>query len=150
MNTEQVQSNKEQESGIIQLGVKFEETQVALFAADILTSEEYHRVYRERTLSPEHELMAAVLEQATADFQKCSTASDNKGKKRFAEAESWFLDGDADWTFSFENICAVLGLDPDYLRQGLLRWKQARLPERSIALMSPRRKRHRVRFLTAA
>jgi len=31
-----------------------------------------------------------------------------------------------DWIFSFVNCCDALGIEPDYLRQGLLRWKQGR------------------------
>ena len=26
------------------------------------------------------------------------------------------------WPFSFENVCGILKLDPDYLRRGLFRW----------------------------
>jgi hypothetical protein len=146
MTTKQIPSHEEQERAIIQLG----ETQVAPFEADILTSEEYHKVYRKRSLSPEHELMIAVLEQATAEFQKYSAAHNSKGRKLFADAEGWFLDGDTHWTFSFENICAVLGLDPQYLRQGLRRWKRERWPKRSVIPMNLRRKRQKMRFLAAA
>jgi len=38
--------------------------------------------------------------------------------------EEWFLNDDPRWLFSFLNICAVLGLDPGYIRLGLKRWQQ--------------------------
>ena len=38
------------------------------------------------------------------------------------------MEKNSDWPFSFENICEVLGFDPAYLRQGLLRWKRKKLP----------------------
>jgi hypothetical protein len=29
---------------------------------------------------------------------------------------------DGDWVFSFENVCEHLGLNPAYVREGLMRW----------------------------
>ena len=80
----------------------------------------------------EEKLMQAVLENAIEYFQKYVLATDEKGKKLFQEAEEWILDKDRDWFFSFENICEVLGLHPDYMRQGLLCWKETRLKGHSI------------------
>ena len=80
----------------------------------------------------EERLMQAVLENAIEYFQKYVLAKDERGKKLFQEAEEWILDKDSDWFFSFENICEVLGLHPDYMRQGLLCWKETRLKGRSI------------------
>ena len=34
------------------------------------------------------------------------------------------MDRNDDWLFSFENLCEVLGLDPDFVRSGLARWKE--------------------------
>lgn len=47
--------------------------------------------------------------------------------KKFREAEDWFLDERNDEIFSFVSICEQLGINPKYLRQGLLRWKQKKL-----------------------
>ena len=80
----------------------------------------------------EEKLMQAVLENAIEYFQKYVLAKDERGKKLFQEAEEWILDKDSDWFFSFENICEVLGLHPDYIRQGLMCWKEARLNGPSI------------------
>jgi hypothetical protein len=78
----------------------------------------------------EEKLMLAVLESAVEDFQKYVLARKPRGKKLFQEAEEWFLERDSDELFSFENICGTLQLHPDYLRQGLLRWKEAKLNSR--------------------
>ena len=80
----------------------------------------------------EERLMQAVLENAIEYFQKYVLAKDERGKKLFQEAEEWILDKDSDWLYSFENICEVLGLHPDYIRQGLMCWKETRLKGRSI------------------
>ena len=48
-------------------------------------------------------------------------------KRLFQEAEDWILEKNSDWFFSFENICETLQLHPDYIRQGLICWKEAKL-----------------------
>jgi hypothetical protein len=38
-----------------------------------------------------------------------------------------------DGLFSFDTVCETLGINPEYVRQGLLRWKKKRLPKHSDA-----------------
>ena len=71
--------------------------------------------------------MFAVLESAVEDFQKYFFARNRGTKKLFQETEEWLLEKDSDELFSFENICETLQLHPDYIRQGLMVWKEARL-----------------------
>lgn len=66
-------------------------------------------------------LMRAVLEDAVHCFQKTQGVEASRLAK---EAEDWFFTDDQQWPFSFINICAVLGLDAEYLRKGLRRWQQ--------------------------
>ena len=70
--------------------------------------------------------MVAVLEEALADYQRCWKARDKKGMERFADAQAWILESNSEWIFSFVNCCEVLGVEPGYLRQGLLCWKQGK------------------------
>jgi hypothetical protein len=67
--------------------------------------------------------MLAVLEDAVTCFQKYALAYNGKGKRPFCEAEDWILEKNSKWFFSFENICAALGLDPNYVRRGLTHGK---------------------------
>jgi hypothetical protein len=71
--------------------------------------------------------MLAVLEDAIGCFQNfvCATTTDRRNG--FLEAEKWFNEEESEWIFSFENICDVLRLDPQYLRQELISWKGKRL-----------------------
>ena len=90
----------------------------------------------------EEALMLAVLEDAIETFQVYVLAENKRGKKLFREAEEWILEKDSDWFFSFENICEVLALDPNYLRLGLMRWKEAKLkghPEAKVYSLASRR-----------
>ena len=89
-------------------------------------------VYKKTLREGEERLMLAVLESAVEDFQKYVLARKPRGKKLFQEAEEWFLEKDSDELFSFENICETLQLHPDYIRQGLLLWKEAKLKALSV------------------
>jgi hypothetical protein len=115
-----------QEDEIVEGETRVDEKLIRLFENDVLAPEDFIRVYRTRPFSPEHKLIAAVLEEALIDYQRCSNAHDNKERERFAEAQAWILETDTEWIFSFVNCCEVLGIAPDYLRQGLLRWKQGK------------------------
>jgi hypothetical protein len=78
---------------------------------------------RGRHGSPESLLMFAVLEDAISCFQQYAWASSRCGKALFREAENWLMVEKSDRLFSFENVCEVLGLDPAYIRAGLMRWR---------------------------
>lgn len=74
----------------------------------------------------EERLMLAVLQDAVECFQEHVVAQYVWEKKLFQEAEDWILEKNTDWPFSFENICETLQLNPDYIRRGLLVWKEAK------------------------
>jgi hypothetical protein len=74
---------------------------------------------RSEHLEPEKSLLAAILEDAIQEYRKYSRSHDANGKKRFREAEEWIMRGGNDWIFSFDNVCDLLALDPEYVRRGL-------------------------------
>lgn len=114
--------------------LSMDEKLASLFQPDTLLPEQFLETFRRRShLEPEKTLMLAVLEDGIACFQKYLLARDSRGKALFQEAERWIMEQDSDWLFSFENICEALGFEPDYLRAGLLRWKEARLSRRPKA-----------------
>lgn len=69
-------------------------------------------------------LMRAVLEEAIHCLQQQSLKSGQRAQRLTRETEAWFFTDDSCWVFSFVNICAVLDLDPAYIRQGLMQWRQ--------------------------
>lgn len=83
------------------------------------------RLLKKKNREREEALMLAVLSDAIECYQKYLFAKDEKGKRLFQEAEAWILEKNSDWIFSFDNICELLCLQPDYIRQGLLCWKGA-------------------------
>ena len=112
------------------LGV--EEKMGSLFQPDTLLPAQYFDTVRRKANSePEKKLMLAILEDAIDCFQKYIFARDGRGKGIFREAEDWILEENSDRLFSFETVCDALGFNPSYVRQGLLRWKEMALAERS-------------------
>jgi hypothetical protein len=97
---------------------------ISLDAADLGLIES---VYKKNLREGEERLMLAVLESAVEDFQKYVLARKPRGKQLFQHAEEWFLEKDSEELFSFENICQTLALHPDYIRKGLMVWKEAKL-----------------------
>jgi hypothetical protein len=94
---------------------------------DPVNEEIIQGVYKKSIREGEERLMLAVLESAVEDFQKYVLARKPRGKQLFQHAEGWLLEKNSDELFSFENICETLQLHPDYTRQALLVWKEAKL-----------------------
>ncbi len=87
---------------------------------------------------PEAELMRAVLADALGCFQKGVVHQGRRVQRLAREAEEWLFNDDSRWPFSFVSICAVLGLEPEYIRRGLKRWGQGRPPR------APKKRSHMV------
>ncbi|HWP59420.1 MAG TPA: hypothetical protein VNL14_16120 [Candidatus Acidoferrales bacterium] len=66
-------------------------------------------------------LMLAVLEDAVNCYVKYRGSKSRRGQRIFREAHEWFFSDDAKWLFSYENICDLVGINPSYLRNGMLR-----------------------------
>jgi hypothetical protein len=90
------------------------------------------KVFKKTIHEGEKELMMAVLQDAVECFQAYVLAERPREKRLFQEAEDWILEKNSDWFFSFENICETLQLHPDYLRQGLLCWKETKRKIRTL------------------
>jgi hypothetical protein len=64
--------------------------------------------------------MATVLESAVYDLQRYRHAKRMREQRFFREAYAWITAQGDTGPFSFIMICQALGLEPDYLRAGLL------------------------------
>ena len=65
--------------------------------------------------------MLAILQDGIHCYFDNLYASGGKKKRLFEDAEAWIVASDDDWVFSFESVCDALGLNSEYVRQGLLR-----------------------------
>ena len=103
-------------------GLTAGERLTSLFQPDTLIPDQYLETFKRLThLQPEKRLMLALLNDGIACFQKYVTARDGRGKRIFKETEEWVLEEPNERVFCFDNVCETLGLDANYLRQGLMR-----------------------------
>jgi len=99
-----------------------------LFEPDTLLPIQYFEAMRKKhLLEGEKRLILSVLEDAIECFMKCIDASTSKGQRLFREADEWIAHEDKRWVFSFDNVCDMLDINPEYMRGGLRRWKEKRL-----------------------
>ena len=105
-----------------------------LFQPDTLLPAQYFDNFRRKThLEPEKRLLLAILEDGINTFRDNVSARSGKSQRLFKEAEEWITETDSDWIFAFETACEILGINPQYVRQGLLRWKDKKAPKRPAA-----------------
>ena len=96
----------------------------ALFQPDTLINDQFIDTYkRQLPLEPEQRLLIAVLEDGINAFQDNWGATNPRKRRLFEEAEAWIFAGENEWIFSFESVCGLLNLNPDYLRRGLRAWQ---------------------------
>ena len=113
--------------------------QTLRYRHDILAFHEYWQVHLpDRYHQPEIELMRAVLENGLHCFFTNVQRRTRKERKIFAETESWFfLPQREEGVCDFENICSLLGIDPNYVRRGLTLFKSAyQIPDKSGAAIA--------------
>jgi hypothetical protein len=103
-----------------------EEKAMMIFQPDILIDEQFQSTHRRRFhLDPERVLMLALLQDAVVCFQEHALTKCKRKQTLHREAEEWITSDDRSYLFSFENVCETLGFDPNYMREGLLRWKHS-------------------------
>lgn len=110
----------------------------SLFQPDTLLSTQYFENLRRKTLfDPEKRLMLAILEDGIFCYLDNLHATGDKRKRLFEDAAAWIAEDDGDWVFSFASVCDALGLNPQYVRQGLLRWREKGGPRRATGSGMP-------------
>ena len=100
-----------------------EERAAGVFEPDTLLASQYFDRVRRRLPDAPRRLMLAVLEDAVHSYLQYAAARDPEQRDLFREAEEWIEGREPGTLFSFETICHVLDLEPDYLRRGLRGWK---------------------------
>ncbi|HEY1373396.1 MAG TPA: hypothetical protein VGH50_13070 [Candidatus Binatia bacterium] len=102
----------------------------SMFQPDSLLPVQYFENFRRKVeTEPEKRLLLAVLEDALACYQKHFSSRGGRGMRLFRETEEWIFREDSTRPFSFTNICEVVGFDPQYIRNGLLKWREMRIEE---------------------
>ena len=66
------------------------------------------------------DLAAEILEQAKLDLRRFHDATRGLERELYLDAYSWLTSDDCSWPFSFLNVCQLLNLTPDIVRQELV------------------------------
>lgn len=86
-----------------------------------LPSQFYGNGVLSRHVDGEKKLMLAILRDAVECLEKYRGARSSSARELYQNALDWVADKSTGWLFSFNNICDLLGFDPDYLREYLLK-----------------------------
>lgn len=89
-------------------------------------------------LDGERRLMLAVLEDAVLVYQRYALSRDPEKRQECKDAREWIASHDTTWPFSFDNICNVLGIDPEYVRSGLAAHDVRNRSKSSLPQRAPR------------
>jgi len=68
----------------------------------------------------QRELASGILKQAAEDLRRFHGATSAIERELYLDAYRWVVSDDCSWPFSFLNVCQVLKLAPEILRQDLL------------------------------
>jgi hypothetical protein len=94
-----------------------------LFEPDAILPAQFYAMFKcSQYKEPERRLMVAVLEDAVSCLSMNPRECNLRQRRQYEEAKQWVtVEEESEWIFSFRNICEVLGMDPSYLRRGLIR-----------------------------
>jgi hypothetical protein len=70
--------------------------------------------------TPEKGLAVGVLKQAAYDLRRYRTAAKRVDRELYLDAHSWITAHDFSWPYSFMNVCKLLNLCPEVVREELL------------------------------
>ena len=120
-----------------------------LFEPDTILPTQFYALFKNsQSREPERRLMVAILEDAVSCLLTDLQGSNLRQRKQYEEAKAWVTtDEESEWIFSFKNICEVLGMDPSYLRRGLIRPITGSRVRTSRALVTMRRPSRNLRSL---
>jgi hypothetical protein len=66
------------------------------------------------------DLAVGILEQATLDLRRFHGATSGLEREFYLDAYRWVISDECSWPFSFLNVCQVLNLAPETVREEVL------------------------------
>ena len=83
---------------------------------------------------PERALLSALLFDGVQSYLMYATSARGAGRTKYREAYNWIENRSREYIFAFDSVCEALGIDPEYLRCGLMNvmtsrsneWKRSR------------------------
>lgn len=100
----------------------------ATFLVDELVTSE-----RGYASGPERALMSALLFDGVQNFLCYFETPESRSIERYKEAYQWVMSRGGEYVFAFDSVCEALGMDPNYLRLGLINASNSQLHSRKRA-----------------
>lgn len=97
----------------------------ALFEPDVVLPSQFLVPDENGLEGGERKLMAAILSDGIEAYIAQCTSGSLSSRRNRVDASEWVETKDYSYVFSFDNVCECLGIDPEYLRMGLLRYVQS-------------------------
>jgi hypothetical protein len=70
-----------------------------------------------QSATSQRDLAAGILKQATQDLRRFRNPTRGVERELYFDAYHWFTSNDYTWPFSFLNVCQLLDLDPEAVRE---------------------------------
>src|ERR1700756_1705625 len=68
----------------------------------------------------QRELASGILKQAALDLRRFQDATSGVERELYLDAHHWVMSDDCSWPFSFLNVCQLLNLAPETIREEML------------------------------
>jgi hypothetical protein len=95
-----------------------------MFIPEIITPTQYYAARQSSSKSVSiKRLMMAMLADAVRCYQGAETAPTEVRRQLFREARRWLFEESSAGPFSFEMVCEMLVIKPQFLRRRLKRWR---------------------------
>lgn len=115
------------------------------FGTTVLPSQYYDLVTRRNQLEGGLKLMLAVLEDGIRCYVKYRNARTFERRRIYREVRNWIADHSASQgVFGFENVCAALSINPDFMRRRIRRMEPRDLPTARYRRVAPSIRRRRL------
>lgn len=100
----------------------------SIFTPDMMTPGQFVDALRSRHLDPDRALLLSVLEDGIRDYQQAVEREDEVRSaammRRDRNAKAWITGADAPITFA--DCCDAFGINPEWLRKGIMASKPTR------------------------
>lgn len=70
-----------------------------------------------QSATSQRKLAGGILKQATQDLRRFRNPTGEVERELYFDAYHWFTSNDYTWPFSFLNVCQLLDLDPEAVRE---------------------------------
>ena len=96
-----------------------------VFEPNTLLPEQFAAALRRKPFAEgEKRLLSAILVDAVECYMKHGRTTDRRNRQLFEDAETWIFTDSPGEFLSFRSVCEVLGLEPEYVRNGLAGWQR--------------------------